>query len=85
MKKLTDNINNNNQVFGLKNKSFLLILSIIMLTIGTIGIIAHKSPENLSSLATLSASFILYIEYHLFIIAGALGIAHVYLDFFKQN
>lgn len=85
MKKLTDNIKNNKQVFGLKNKFTILVLSIIMLSIGIIGIITNKSPENLVSLATLSGSFILYIEYHILVIAGALGITHVYLGFFKQN
>lgn len=90
MKKLTDNIKNNKQVFGLKNKSTILVLSIlvlsiIMLSVGIIGIITNKSPENLVSLATLSDSFILYIEYHILVIAGALGITHVYLGFFKQN
>lgn len=85
MKKLTDNINNIEQAFCVKNKSTILVLSIIMLFVGIIGIITNKSPENLASLATLSSSFIIYIEYHLLIIAGALGITHVYLGFFKHN
>jgi hypothetical protein len=48
------------------------VISLFVMSIGVSGIIEHKSPENLSSLLTLSAGFIAYFKYHALIILGGL-------------
>ncbi|GEM_PF-3421834 len=52
----------------------LLVVSLLILFFGILGIIEHKSPDYLKSLATLGISFFVYIEYHVMIIIGTLGI-----------
>ncbi len=70
------NLNSTNEN---KEQSFwftviLLVVSIVSLFFGILGIIEHKSPNNLESLTTLGISFFVYIEYHAMIILGTLGI-----------
>lgn len=48
------------------------VLSLFMMLTGVSGIIEHKSPENMSSLLTLSTGFIAYFKYHALIILGGL-------------
>ena len=71
------NLNHNREI---KSKSLeltfmmsFLMASIIMFVYGISGIIEHKSPHNLQSALTLMGGFIMYFEYHLMIILGALG------------
>ena len=52
--------------------SIVFALSLFVIFYGVSGIIEHKSPENLASLATLSSGFITYFKYHILIISGAL-------------
>ena len=47
-------------------------LSLLVIFFGVSGIIEHKSPENLASLASLGSGFITHFEYHALIIFGAL-------------
>lgn len=52
----------------------LLIISGAVLIFGVLGITEHKSPKNLNSLTSLISSVITYIEYHVMIVFGALGV-----------
>ena len=52
--------------------SILFTLSLFVIFYGVSGIIEHKSPEDLASLATLSSGFITHFKYHALIISGAL-------------
>ena len=47
-------------------------LSLLVIFLGVAGIIEHKSPAEISSLTTLSTSFLSNIKYHALIIIGAL-------------
>lgn len=47
-------------------------LSLLIIFLGVSGIIEHKSPEEISSLTTLSTSFFSNLKYHALIIIGAL-------------
>lgn len=69
-----------NNIINIAQKSFLKIiypiiaLSLFIIFFGVSGIIEHKSPDNLASLATLGSGFITYFEYHVLIICGALSV-----------
>lgn len=67
-----DNMNIGYEPFSRIVYSILLALSFLVIFFGVSGIIEHKSPENLESIASLSFGFINYIEYHALIIFGAL-------------
>ncbi|MBE9525988.1 MAG: hypothetical protein IME94_03350 [Proteobacteria bacterium] len=54
----------------------LLFLSVISLTCGIMGLVEHKSPQNLQSIDTLMFSIIVYFEYHIITILGAFGISY---------
>ncbi len=56
---------------------FLLPVPILLLIIGTEGIIEKDSPENLGSISSLSQSFFNYFEMHTLIFSGALGITFI--------
>jgi len=60
------------------------VLSLFMMSIGVSGIIEHKSPENLSSLLTLSTGFIAYFKYHTLIILGGLCLT-ISVYFIRKN
>ena len=60
------------------------VLSLFMMSIGVSGIIEHKSPENLSSLLTLSTGFIAYFKYHALIILGGLCLT-ISVYFIREN
>ena len=60
------------------------VLSLFMMSIGVSGIIEHKSPENLSSLLTLSTGFIAYFKYHVLIILGGLCLT-ISVYFIRKN
>ena len=47
-------------------------LSLLVIFLGVAGIIEHKSPAEISSLTTLSTSFLNDLKYHALIIIGAL-------------
>lgn len=47
-------------------------LSLLVIFLGVSGIIEHKSPAEISSLTTLSSSFLSNIKYHALIIIGAM-------------
>ncbi len=53
---------------------FLLPLPLILLIMGTAGIIKNDSPDNLASMRSMTQSFFNYFELHTLIIMGALGI-----------
>ena len=54
----------------------LMVLSLLSLVCGVMGLVEHKSPQNLESLGTLMMSMTLYFEYHIMTILGALGISY---------
>jgi len=72
MQKLSYKKTKIDKAFWFKSVPALFMLSIIILTLGILGLIENKSPTNLASLNTLSSSFITYFEYHIMVIIGAL-------------
>ena len=53
---------------------FLLPVPLLLLVMGTVGIIKNDSPDSLGSISSLSQSFFNYFELHTLIFMGALGI-----------
>lgn len=67
---------NNGDSYHLTKPISLLFLSLISLICGVMGLIEHKSPQNLQSIDTLLFSIIVYFEYHIMTILGAFGISY---------
>lgn len=64
--------NLNREPFSKIIYTLLFVLSVFMIFLGVSGIIEHKSPTSLASMATLSSDFFVHIKYHVLIISGAL-------------
>ena len=63
----------------------LLLISLTLLYVGVTGIIENKSPENISSVSVTMIGFFNFIQYHLLILAGALGCTYGIWLFTNKN
>ena len=66
------NILNIRSLFFSKTIITAFALSLLVIFLGVAGIIEHKSPAEISTLTTLSSSFLNNLTYHALIIIGAL-------------
>lgn len=62
----------------LKNVLILLIpLPLLMLVVGTEGLIEQESPDSLASLSTIGTGFFNFLDMHSLILLGAFGVTFI--------